>query len=88
MVNNIRKQLENEGIEPLLIDIFDDSELNTTIQKHGSLKNVDIEIKISQQGKELFLVRKSQFVTCPCNNQHPRGNCTHTTDANYNAICS
>ncbi len=88
MVNNIRKQLENEGIEPLLIDILGDSELNTTIQKHGSLENVEIEIKISQQGRELFRARTMVFnAPCPCN-KHTSPQCTHSVDASGKAICS
>lgn len=88
MINDTQTQLSNEVVESLLLDVLNDRQLNTIVQKYGSLEKVEIEIKISQQGKELFLARRRQFeAPCPCN-QHSTAMCTHSVDAAGNPICS
>lgn len=87
MVNNIRKQLENEGIEPLLIDILGDRELNAVLQDNSSLDKVEIEIKILQNGQQLHSTRGLKFNTCPCSPpQHP-GPCIHRLSPSGSPIC-
>ncbi len=87
MIDDTQTRLSNKAANPLLLDILSDRELNTIIQKHCSLENVEIEIKISQQGKELFLARRRRFdAPCPCD-QHTTAQCTHSVNADGSAIC-
>lgn len=86
MIDDTLAQLSDETVEPLLLDILGDRNLNEIIQKCSSSEQVEIEIKISQNGQQLLLARRLQFVQCPCN-QHP-GYCFHSVDANNNPICN
>ena len=88
MIDDTQTQLSNEAAHPLLLDLLSDRKLNAELQKHSALENIRIEIKISQPQKELLRLIKSGFAKCPCNNQHPEGNCLHSVDNAGNAICS
>lgn len=90
MINDTQTRLSDEVAEPLLLDILSDRELNTIIQKHYSSENIEIEIKISQQEKTLFVARRVVFSQCPCippKHNVPNVSCTHSVDAAGKAIC-
>lgn len=87
MIEDTQRRLSDEVIEPLLLDIVSDRELNAMLQKHSALDRVKIEIKISQPEKELFLLTRVKFnAPCPCH-QHSTPTCIHSVDASGNAIC-
>ena len=87
MINDTQTRLSNEVVEPLLLDILSDRELNSIIQKCSSSDKVEIEIKISQNGQQLHLIKNMKFTNCPC--QPPQHNrpCIHSVDVNGNPIC-
>lgn len=86
-MDNTQTRLSDEVVKPSLLEIIGDRELNATIQKHCSLEEVEIEIKISQQGKELFIARRLRFNSCPCNPVQHSVPCFHSVDSNNNPIC-
>jgi hypothetical protein len=88
MLDKTRTPSSDRVIEPLLLDIARDRELNAILQKHSSVEQVKIEIKVSHPEKELFLLAKLKFnAPCPCN-QHTSPTCFHSVDAAGNPICS
>lgn len=87
MINDTQIRLSDGVVEPLLLDILSDRELNKIIQKCSSLEKVEIEIKISQNGRQLLSTKNLKFSKCPCEPpQHHRA-CFHSVDANNNPIC-
>lgn len=88
MIDDTPIQSTDKVVEPLLLDILGDRELNTIIQKCSSSEKIEIEIKVSQNGQQLLLARSLKYTNgCPCIPPQHNRDCIHRLDANDNPIC-
>ncbi|PSB29667.1 hypothetical protein [Chlorogloea sp. CCALA 695] len=87
MIDDTQTRLSNKAANPLLLDILSDRELNEVIQKSSSSGKVEIEIKVSQNGRQSLLVNVRKFEVCPCDPPQHEDGCVHRVGDDGNPIC-
>lgn len=76
-------QLTTNDVQ-LLLHNFMLANCQQLIQEKYSIldANIEVQMKITQNGKQIIQAATAQFAKCPCNPAKHFGNCIHTIDAN------